>query len=79
MIFRAFLSLLALATLAPASVVAQTLDPAAQRELVSRLEGTLRQNYVFPDRIPAISAELDRRERQQSQQRRSAMHDYDES
>lgn len=61
MIFRIFLSLLALATLAPASVVAQTLDPAAQREVVSHLEVALQQNYVFPDRIPAISAELDRR------------------
>lgn len=61
MIFRIFLSLLAFAILAPASAVAQTLDREAQRELVSHLEGALRQNYVFPDRIPAISAELDRR------------------
>lgn len=61
MIFRVFLSLLAVATLAPAPVVAQTLDREAQRDVVSRLEAALRQNYVFPDRIPAISAELDRR------------------
>ena len=61
MILRLFLALLAFATLAPASVVAQTLDREAQRELVSHLEVALRQNYVFPDRIPAISAELDRR------------------
>jgi hypothetical protein len=27
----------------------------------------------------AVAAELDRRERQQAQQKRSAMHDYDES
>lgn len=61
MIFRVFLALLAFATLVPASAVAQTLDREGQRELVSRLELALRQNYVFPDRIPAISAELDRR------------------
>jgi hypothetical protein len=61
MIFRVFLALLAFATLVPASAVAQTLDREGQRELVSRLEVALRQNYVFPDRIPAISAELDRR------------------
>lgn len=61
MFFRVFLLLLAVATLAPAPVVAQTLDREAQREVVSHLEETLRQNYVFPDRIPAISAELDRR------------------
>lgn len=61
MTFRLLLSLLAFATLAPTSVVAQTLDREAQREIVSHLEVALRQNYVFPDRIPAISAELDRR------------------
>jgi Peptidase family S41 len=61
MIFRVFLALLAFATLVPASAVAQTLDREGQRELVSRLEVALRQNYVVPDRIPAISAELDRR------------------
>lgn len=63
MISRLFLALSAVAALAlaPASVVAQTLDREAQREVVSRLEVALRQNYVFPDRLPAISAELDRR------------------
>ncbi|MDP3802926.1 MAG: S41 family peptidase [Phenylobacterium sp.] len=61
MIFRAILSLLAVATLAPGPVVAQTLDREAQREVVSHLEAALRQNYVFPERIPAISAELERR------------------
>jgi hypothetical protein len=61
MISRVFLSLLALAALTPASVVAQTLDQQAQRELVSDLKVALQANYVFPDRIPAISAELDRR------------------
>jgi hypothetical protein len=58
---RVFLSLLAIAILAPASVVADTLDRQAQREVVSHLKVALQQNYVFPDRIPAISAELDRR------------------
>jgi len=58
MVSRALISLLALAVLAPAPVAAQTLDQQAQRELVSRLETALRQNYIFPDRIPAISAEL---------------------
>lgn len=58
MISRIFLALLAIATLAPASAVAQSLDREAQREVVSHLEVALRQNYVFPDRIPAISAEL---------------------
>jgi hypothetical protein len=52
---------LALAVLGPAPVAAQTLDQKAQREVVSRLETALRRNYVFPDRIPAISAELGRR------------------
>ena len=61
MISRIFVSLLAVAALAPASVVAQTLDHKAQREVVAHLETALQQNYVFPDRIPAISAELDRR------------------
>lgn len=60
---RFFLSLLALAVLAPQSAGAQTLDRAAQGELVSRLEATLARHYVFPDRIPAISAELNRRVR----------------
>ena len=63
MISRVFLLLSAIAALAPASVAAQTLDREAQRQVVSHLEATLQQNYVFPDRIPAISAELDRRVR----------------
>ncbi|MGN7098338.1 S41 family peptidase [Brevundimonas diminuta] len=61
MIYRVFLSLLSVAVLAPVSVDAQTLDHKAQREVVARLETALEQNYVFPDRIPVISAELDRR------------------
>jgi hypothetical protein len=61
MFSRVFLSLLAVATLAPASVVAQTLDRQAQLEVVSHLKVALRQNYAFPDRIPALSAELDKR------------------
>jgi len=61
MISRVLVSLLAVVALAPASVFAQTLDQKAQREVVSDLKVALRQNYVFPDRIPAISAELDRR------------------
>ncbi|MNQ57102.1 putative CtpA-like serine protease [compost metagenome] len=61
MISRVLVSLLAVVALAPASVVAQSLDQKAQREVVSDLKAALQQNYVFPDRIPAISAELDRR------------------
>lgn len=61
MFSRVFLSLLAVVALAPASVVAQTLDQKAQRDVVSHLEAALKQNYIFPDRIPAISAELNRR------------------
>lgn len=61
MSFKAFLPLLMIAAAAPAPVLAQSLDREAQREVVSRLEATLQQTYVFPDRIPAISAELDRR------------------
>ncbi len=61
MLVRAFVSLLAVTVLAPVSADAQTLDHGAQRELVARLEAALQQTYVFPDRIPAISAELDRR------------------
>lgn len=61
MVSRTLLWLLALAVLPPAPVAAQTLDQKAQREVVSRLETALRQNYVFPDRIPAISVELDKR------------------
>lgn len=63
MFFRAFISLLAVCVLAPAPAAAQTLASRAQRELVSRLETALRQTYVFPERIPAIAAELDRRVR----------------
>jgi hypothetical protein len=59
-VVRAFFSLLAIALLAPAPVAAQTLDREAQRQVVSHLEVALRQNYVFPDRLPAISAELDK-------------------
>ncbi|QTC93302.1 S41 family peptidase [Brevundimonas goettingensis] len=61
MSLRAFMPLLALVIAAPATVNAQTLDREAQREVVSRLEAALQQNYVFPDRVPAISAELERR------------------
>lgn len=63
MISRLLLTLSAATALAlaPASVVAQTLNREAQREVVSHLEEALRRNYVFPDRIPAISAELDSR------------------
>jgi len=61
MVLRVFLSLLAVAALTPATVVAQALDREAQREIVSHLDVALKQNYVFPDRIPAISAELGRR------------------
>lgn len=59
---RVSIVLLAVMALAPASsVAAQALDQKAQREVVSHLEVALRQNYVFPARIPAISAELERR------------------
>ncbi len=61
MFSRLLAPLLALATLAPASVTAQTLDRQAQREVVSHLKTALQQNYVFPDRIPAMAAELDKR------------------
>ncbi len=61
MSWRVRLLLSALVAMAPVPVLAQTLDLPAQREVVSRLEAALQQNYVFPDRIPAISAELDRR------------------
>jgi hypothetical protein len=63
MALRIFLSLLVVAALTPGTVVAQTLDREAQREIVSHLEVALKENYVFPDRIPAISAELGRRVR----------------
>ncbi len=67
MFSRFFLSLLALAVLAPtpAWASAQALDRAAQRALVSRLEAALQRHYVFPDRIPAIAAELNGRVRSQ--------------
>jgi hypothetical protein len=61
MALRVFLSLLVVAVLTPATVFAQALDREAQRELVSHLDVALKQNYIFPDGIPAISAELDRR------------------
>jgi hypothetical protein len=61
MLSRLLVSLLALATLAPAPVFAGTLDRQAQQEVVSHLRTALQQNYVFPDRIPAIAAELDKR------------------
>lgn len=59
MSLRCLLPLLLLVLTAPApAAVAQTLDGEAQREVVAHLEQALRDNYVFPDRIPAISAEL---------------------
>jgi hypothetical protein len=61
MVLRVFLSFLAVAILTPATVVAQALDRQAQQEIVSHLDVALKQNYIFPDRIPAISAELGRR------------------
>lgn len=65
MFSRLFACLLAATALAPAPALAQasspTLDQAAQRQVVANLETALRDNYVFPDRIPAIAAELDRR------------------
>ena len=61
MTLRVFLSLIAVALLAPGTVAAQTLDREAQREVVTHLTTALRENYVFPDRIPTIAAELDRR------------------
>jgi hypothetical protein len=61
MLSRVFLSLLAVVILAPASVSAQALDRKAQQDVVSHLKVALQQNYVFPDRIPAIAAELDKR------------------
>jgi hypothetical protein len=63
MALRIFLSLLVVAALTPGTAVAQALDREAQREIVSHLEVVLKENYVFPDRIPAISAELGRRVR----------------
>lgn len=66
MFSRTFISLVAVAVLAPGSALAQgadakSLDQRTQREVVARLEAALQRNYVFQDRIPAISAELDRR------------------
>lgn len=61
MVLRVLLSLLVVAALAPATVVAQSLDREAQQEIVSHLDVALKQNYIFPDRVPAISAELGRR------------------
>ncbi|MDR6627484.1 S41 family peptidase [Caulobacter segnis] len=58
---RLFLSLLAIAALSPVTALAQALDRAAQQEIISRLDAALKRNYIFPDRIPAISAELGRR------------------
>ena len=68
MFSRIFISMLAVAVLASGSVSAhapdqRTLDQQAQREVVSGLETALKRNYVFPDRIPAISAELGRQVR----------------
>ena len=66
MFSRTFISLVAVAVLAPGSALAQgadakSLDQRTQREVVASLEAALQRNYVFQDRIPAISAELDRR------------------
>ncbi|GAA0641775.1 S41 family peptidase [Brevundimonas lenta] len=61
MFARLLASLLAVALLAPTPALAQTLDREAQRQVVTHLEAALRQTYVFPDRIPAISTELDSR------------------
>ena len=66
MFSRTFISLLAVAVLTPGAAFAQgtdakSLDQNAQREVVSRLETALQRNYVFQDRMPAISAELNRR------------------
>ena len=54
MISRVLVSLLAVVALAPASVVAETLDQKAQREVVAHLEVALRQNYVFPERMTEL-------------------------
>ena len=61
MISKFLPSLMAAVVLAPSAAAAQALDHKAQQEVVAHLEAALQQNYVFPDRIPAISAELDRR------------------
>ncbi|WP_396593988.1 S41 family peptidase [Brevundimonas sp. R86498] len=59
--FLRLLSVFLVATITPTIAAAQTLDREAQREVVTHLETALRENYVFPDRIPTITAELDRR------------------
>ena len=59
--FRVLLLPMAIVALVPSWAVAQTLDREAQREVVSRLEAALERNYVFPDRIPALAAELEGR------------------
>lgn len=59
MFFR-LLSFLLIATTAPSMATAQTVDREAQRDVVSHLETALRENYVFPNRIPTIAAELAR-------------------
>lgn len=51
---------LAFAAALPASAAAQSLDREAQQRVVEQLEAVLHDNYVFPDRIPAIAAGLDR-------------------
>ena len=61
MISKFLPSLMAAVVLAPSAAAAQALDHKAQQEVVAHLEAALQQNYVFSDRIPAISAELDRR------------------
>lgn len=61
MFVRGFGALVAAAVLSSGSVQAQSLDHKAQQEVVARLEAVLQRNYVFPDRVAAISAELDRR------------------
>lgn len=57
---RAFLFLLAALLLAPGPANAQTLDRDTQRDVVSRLKVALQQNYIFPDRLAVITAELDK-------------------
>jgi len=47
------------AAMLPLGARAQTLDEPAQRQLVGRLDQVLKDNYVFPDRLPAILPRLD--------------------
>ena len=61
MFLRVLLLLSAVVVLSPASAIAQSLDRQAQQDVVAHLELVLRESYVFPDRIPALSAELDGR------------------